>query len=243
MKDFSGGEGDLGPTGGPKEILDLKGDKKDILDLQVGRRRFWPYRWTEGGAISEWTLLLENGVWFFIGTDGIRHPMPYYSNVKYYYKLGRWCDLDAHQHSFQCTQWQCLATKLLPHLNSILESGEWGAKTVKHWSHHGCTRRYGDVGNRCMMLVIDMALELNRRVQGPCCWEVERRNMEHKALGFPKWSLFKMLCIQMVHCSRKNIFCFEKWDPRKVLLHNTLLWETQSGPFSKCVFLENGPFE
>jgi hypothetical protein len=225
MKDFSGGEGDLGPTGGPKEILDLKGDKKDILDLQVGRRRFWPYRWTEGGAISEWTLLLENGVWFFIGTDGIRHPMPYYSNVKYYYKLGRWCDLDAHQHSFQCTQWQCLATKLLPHLNSILESGEWGAKTVKHWSHHGCTRRHGDVTNRCMMLVIDMALELHKRIAAndmafgrvglPPCWEVERRNMEHKALGFPKWSLFKMVLIQMGHwvIDEEKLFCLERMAP------------------------------
>lgn len=178
--------------------------------------RSWAYRWTEGDATSVWTLLLENGVWFFIGTDGIRHVQQDYNNVKYYYKLGRWCDLDAHQPSFQCTQWQCFATKLLPHLNSILESGEWGAKTVKHWSHHGCTRRHGDVTNRCMMLVIDMALELHKRIAAndmafgrvglPPCWEVERRNMEHKALGFPKWSLFKMVLIQMVHCSTKNIF-------------------------------------
>ena len=145
--------------------------------------RSWTYSWTEGD--SEWTLLLENGVWYFIGTDGIRRLVDTAAanNVKYYYSaaLGQWCDLDAHPRSLQCTQWQGLATILLPYLNSILESGEWRARTVKHWSHYGATRRYGDVGNRCMMLVVDMALELNRRVDVPRCWEVEQRNMEHKA--------------------------------------------------------------
>lgn len=192
--------------------------------------------WTEGDAPSVWTLLLENGVWFFIGADGIRHPMHYYSNVKYYYKHGVWCDLDEHQHSFQCTQWQFLATQLLPHLNSILESGEWRAKTVKHWSHYGCTRRYGDVTNRCMMLVIDMALELSRRVGLPGCWEVERRNMEHKAVGFPKWSLLKLVFIQMVHCSRKT-FLFRKMVPHKIVCSiKHILGSPKGGPFSKCVF-------
>ena len=48
-------------------------------------------------------------------------------------------------------------------------------------SHHGATRRYGDTGNRCMGLVVDMALELNRRLDVPRCYEVAQRNVEHKA--------------------------------------------------------------
>jgi len=151
--------------------------------------RSWTYSWTEGDATSEWTLLLENGVWCFIGTDGIRRLVgtAAANNVKYYYSaaLGRWFDLDAHPRSLQCTQWQDLATGLLPYLNSILESGEWRSGSLSNEYRRartvGAIRRYGDVGNRCMMLVVDMALELNRRVDVPRCWEVERRNMEHKA--------------------------------------------------------------
>ena len=172
-----------------------------MKDFQAAPRS-WTYRWGEG---FEWTLLLENGVWFFIGTDGIRHPMHDYSNIKYYYsaKLGRWCDLDAHPH---ITLWQDLATRLLPHLNSNLMWGQWRASTVKHWSHHGCTRRYGDVTNRTYMQVVDMALELRRRIGVPDCWEVERRNMEHKALGLPTWYLFKIVLIQIIHFQKINKF-------------------------------------
>ena len=148
--------------------------------------RSWTYSWTEGDATSEWTLLLENGVWcFIVGTDGIRRLVDTAAanNLKYYYSaaLRGWLDLDAHPRSRQLSQWIDLADLLLPYLNSILESGEWRARTVKEWSHHGATRKYGDVGNRCMMLIVDTALELNRRVGVPRCWQVEQRNMEHKA--------------------------------------------------------------
>ena len=143
--------------------------------------RSWTYSWTEGGATSRWTLLLEKGVWSFIGTDGTRQlvDIAAVNNVKYHYSAvsRQWRDLGNNRN---CQDWQDLATRLLPCLNNILESGQWSARTVKHWSHYGCTR-HGDVGNRCMMLVVDMALELGTRWGAPRCWEVERRNMEHKA--------------------------------------------------------------
>ena len=179
----------------------------------AGHTRSWTYKWTEGNATSEWTLLLENGVWFFIGMDGIRHLMPYYSNTKFYYsaKLGRWCDLGASDHSLKIKQWSDLATRLLPCLNDMLMDDNLRARTVKDWSYYGCTRRYGDVTNRTMELVVDMALELNKRIGAPDCWEVARRNREHKAVGFPTLYLSKIVVIQIIHSQKttilfKNIF-------------------------------------
>ena len=143
--------------------------------------RTWKYSSDHGS----WTLSLEDGTWSCINTDGNTQLVDNsaFINVKYFHSaaLGRWFDLDAHPRSHQCSQWQDLATRLLPQLNSILESGDWRARTVKEWSHHGKTRKYGDVGNRVMMLIVDTALELGRRVGVPRCWQVEQRNMEHKA--------------------------------------------------------------
>ena len=152
---------------------------------QVIMSRSWIYTLKEGDATQKWILLLKDGVWFSIDADGVRRliDMTAASKVKYYYNAvsDRWCDLDANPNSHQRTQLLSLATDLLPHLNSILASRQWMAKTVKHWSHYGVTRRHGDVGNHCMSLVVDMALELNRRLNVPRCWEVEQRNPEHKA--------------------------------------------------------------
>ena len=149
--------------------------------VMASTARTWKYSSDHGS----WTLSLEHGTWSFINTDGIKQLIDTsaFINLKYFHNaaLNQWFDLDAHPRSHQCSQWQDLATELLPYLNSILESGEWRARTVKQWSHHGATRKYGDVGNRCMMLIVDTALELNRRVGVPRCWEVEQRNMEHKA--------------------------------------------------------------
>ena len=158
----------------------------DMSSLKDGKWcRSWTYRWTDGyNEDFEWTLLLEDGVWWYICADGTR--MPYrITEGKHFYNaaINHWYDIDTLTlpRSRWRTQWVELATVMLPRLNSILESGEWRARTVKQWSHHGGTRRYGDVGNRCMALIVDVALQLNLRLTGKRCWEVERRNMEHKA--------------------------------------------------------------
>ena len=156
----------------------------------------WRYLGAEGVATSEWTLLLENGVWYFIGTDGTRQVLENVKKMKYYYSAewGQWRDLDTHP--YWHSPWHTLATRLLPYLNSILESGKWGRATVKGWSHHGATRQYGDVGNRCMAVVVDILLLLhwlwcsgyeedwNLKKAIPACdslWEIKKRNPEHKA--------------------------------------------------------------
>ena len=145
--------------------------------------RSWRYCWEEGDITFEWTLLLENGEWSFIGSDGMRRPCG--KDTKYYFsaKLSYWCDFDAHPRRLQCKQWHELSTRLLPYLEVILQSGQWRAKQIKQWSNYGEIRRYGDVGNRVMSLVIDMALELGKRFS--VAWtgysQVEQRNTEHKA--------------------------------------------------------------
>ena len=47
----------------------------------------------------------------------------------------------------------------------------------------GGTRKYGDVSNRVMALVVDMALQVHKRsrCRGIGLWEIKKRNPEHKA--------------------------------------------------------------
>ena len=153
---------------------------KETRLFQPCLSRSWTYKTTSGKI---WVLLLEDGEWFRFNTEGIKQRIDtvWLQGSKYYYKDGRWEDLRSHKQFRMINAWEQFAITLLPCLNSNLESGEWSKKTIKPWSHYGCTRRYDDVGNRLMGLVIDMALELNRCVGVPPCPWVERLNMEHKA--------------------------------------------------------------
>ena len=126
-------------------------------------------------------MLLEDGVWYTVGSDGNKSKICTFwlQEAKFFSfsKGRRWYDLRASPE----WAWIEFATKLLPYLNELLGSGLWRAKTIKEWSYHGATRRYGDVGNKVMAAVVETALQFNNMLRLPSCLEVSQRNPEHKA--------------------------------------------------------------
>ena len=155
------------------------------LWAHMSRSCSWVYRWTEGDATYRWTLLLENGVWWMIDTDGETRLVDTEEAHMYYYNaaLRRWIDLESHPCRLDWPLWHDLATVILPHINSKLESGEWTESKIEEWSSIGMTRRYGPVSSFCMAIIVDIALEIQLLLGlgVKACWEVERRRMVPKA--------------------------------------------------------------
>ena len=127
--------------------------------------------------------MLENGVWWMIDTDGETRLVDTEEAHMYYYDaaLRRWIDLESHPCRLEWDWWHDLATRLLPHISSMLESGDWTDSKIQEWSRIGLTRRYDNVSSFCMSMIVDIALVIQLRLGVRACWEVERRRMVPKA--------------------------------------------------------------
>ena len=90
----------------------------------------------------------------------------------YYYDaaLRRWIDLESHPCRLDWPLWHDLATRLLPHINSMLESGDWTDSKIQEWSRIGLTRRYGNVSSFYMAMIVDIALVIQLRLGVRACW-------------------------------------------------------------------------
>ena len=129
--------------------------------------------------------MLDHGRWWRLDPDGQRRKidMAALSRSMYYYDetSRRWIDLEPHPFRRHWDRWHHLATRLLPHLDYMIQNCKWTVASVKQWSHHGQTRRYGDVGNFCMAMVVDIALVSQLELGVRESWYVKRLSMEHKA--------------------------------------------------------------
>ena len=145
--------------------------------------RSWTYKFFDVDHWARWTLMLEDGVWYFSTTDGIQDRVDqWWVETQFYTRHGVWDDLRRHRHYSKFIQWQYLTIKIMPYLNEVLESGEWlDGHKVKAWSKLGVTRRHGDVGIFVMGLVVNMALSLIRLCDMPACPSVERWGLKHRA--------------------------------------------------------------
>ena len=154
------------------------------LFQRTSQSRSWRYNWGAGEESEGWILLLESGIWHKIHLrDGIKRPIEpsWAADSKYYFYYGRWKDLRDHPNFDKVIQWQTLSMRLLPYWDHILERGVLPAKTLKQWSNLGVTRRYGDVCNDTMSLIVEMALEINNQTGVPACPYIQYRNREKQA--------------------------------------------------------------
>ena len=151
----------------------------------MSRSCSWVYRWTEGDATYRWSLLLENGVWWMIDRDGETRLVDTEEAHMYYYDaaLRRWIGLESHPCRLHWYLWHELATKLLPHINSKLESGDWTESKSREWCSRAMPGRYGYRSSVCVAMIVDIALVIQLRLGLGirACWEVERRKMLPKA--------------------------------------------------------------
>ena len=148
-------------------------------DIQLDR--MFHYQSNDGSC---WQLWLHNGCWFQRHGDGwVRVPASYLNQL-WHFKNGCWA---IQPNKYQgLTNAQCafeqLAFDLLPFWSrTILESPNYRAADVKGWSYHGATRRHGDVGNRCMHMVVELCEWLRFTRGHQSLWELQRRNCEHRS--------------------------------------------------------------
>ena len=79
------------------------------------------------------------------------------------------------------TAFYLLAFEVAPPWDDMLAREKYRRYDIKGWSYHGETRSFGDVGNRCMQLTLQLVHWVRAHCQEPLLWELYRRNQEHAA--------------------------------------------------------------
>ena len=112
-----------------------------------------------------WSMCLVNGRWYS-NQDGVVREIKdlEWLSGRWLWTRNRWVNLDDAniQVNKVRSEFEYLATVLCP-MYERWRSQSWefngtvNLARIKEWSHNGCTDRYGDVGNRCMYLVLQVA--------------------------------------------------------------------------------------
>ena len=183
--------------------------------LTVNMDRLFAFRQSDG---TTWRLRLFYGKWFeFCDDRWLRVDERYLDHV-WYLQHDQWLVLGHPCETLNYTQksFYYLAFELLPMWDLLLQKHTYSSKVIKDWSHYGCTRSLGDVGNCSMAMTLQLCHSIRHRLGASELWELKQRNKEHASdqleaiMGLreldPNWKAAGN-CVD--HCCA---ITFEVWD-------------------------------